>query len=157
MSSQGVFSANFLDIGPGAGNDDCHSLRDSVFHVGGINTRRVEPRNTPTTINAVFNFRNFWDGRANNVFNGVNPFGLRDVNARIYVASAGGTLTPRAIALENSSLASQAVGPPGSDFEMSCANQQERLHPLVASRGGHSGTTCRTVLLQSRAPTYAPR
>jgi hypothetical protein len=31
-----------------------------------LNTRKVEPRNTPTNINAVFNFRNFWDGRANN-------------------------------------------------------------------------------------------
>ncbi|MFD2272955.1 cytochrome c peroxidase [Undibacterium arcticum] len=30
----------------------------------------MEPRNTPTVINATFNFRNFWDGRANNMFNG---------------------------------------------------------------------------------------
>ena len=53
-----------------------------------INTRKVEPRNTPTNINAVFNFRNFWDGRANNTFNGVNPFGRRailaDPTARVF-------------------------------------------------------------------------
>ena len=35
------------------------------------NVRRVEPRNTPTVINAVFNHRNFWDMRAQNLFNGV--------------------------------------------------------------------------------------
>ena len=44
----------------------------------GANVRRVEPRNTPTMINAVFNHRNFWDMRAQNLFNGVNPFGDRD-------------------------------------------------------------------------------
>ena len=131
LSSQGVFRKDFVSVAAGADSDNCQSVADSVFHVGGINTRRVEPRNTPTTINAVFNFRNFWDGRANNVFNGVNPFGLRDVNARIHVAGAGGALQAQAIALENSSLASQAVGPPLSDFEMSCAN---RLFPQLAQR-----------------------
>ncbi len=48
------------------------------FQVGGVNTRRVEPRNTPSVINAVFNHRQFWDGRAENVFNGVNHLGQRD-------------------------------------------------------------------------------
>jgi len=38
------------------------------FLVGPANTRRVEPRNAPTTINAVFNHRQFWDGRAENIF-----------------------------------------------------------------------------------------
>src|SRR6478672_11852978 len=48
-----------------------------AFLVGPANTRRVEPRNTPTTINAVFNHRQFWDGRAENIFNGVNHLGQR--------------------------------------------------------------------------------
>ena len=39
-----------------------------------INTRRVTGRNTPSTVNAVFNFRNFWDGRAQNICNGNDPF-----------------------------------------------------------------------------------
>ena len=47
-------------------------------------TRRVEPRNTPTVINAVFNHRQFWDGRAENVFNGVNHLGERDPDARVF-------------------------------------------------------------------------
>ena len=53
-----------------------------------VNARTVERRNTPSNINAVFNYRNFWDGRANNTFNGVNPFGRRaiiaDPGARVY-------------------------------------------------------------------------
>ena len=48
--------------------------------------RRVEPRNTPTMINAVFNHRNFWDMRAQHLFNGVNPFGDRDPDAILYSA-----------------------------------------------------------------------
>src|SRR5688572_24563943 len=71
VSSQGVHH-----LGGGLDPDD--------FSVGGINTRRVEPRNTPSVINAVFNDRQFWDGRADNVFNGVNHLGERDPNARVY-------------------------------------------------------------------------
>ena len=56
------------------------------FQVGGVNTRRVEPRNTPSVINAVFNHRQFWDGRAENVFNGVNHLGERDPDARVFRA-----------------------------------------------------------------------
>src|SRR5262245_30572298 len=56
------------------------------FFIGSLNTRRVEPRNTPSVINAVFNHRQFWDGRAENVFNGVNHLGKRDPNARLYRA-----------------------------------------------------------------------
>ena len=50
------------------------------------NTRRVEPRNTPSMINAVFNHRQFWDGRAENVFNGVNHLGQRDPDAKVFRA-----------------------------------------------------------------------
>ena len=50
------------------------------------NVRRVEPRNTPTMINAVFNHRNFWDMRAKNLFNGRNPFGASDPDAILYKA-----------------------------------------------------------------------
>jgi len=83
------------------------------------NVRRVEPRNTPTMINAVFNHRNFWDMRAQNLFNGVNPFGDRDPGAFVY--SAANPLSPQRvqILLDNASLASQAVGPPTNRFEMS--------------------------------------
>lgn len=81
-------------------------------------TRRVEPRNTPSVINAVFNHRNFWDGRANAYFNGRNPFGPRDQDAKVF-AYAAGSLKEESILLDNASLASQAVGPVGSVLEMS--------------------------------------
>ena len=89
-----------------------------VFNVGGHGVRKVEPRNSPTAINAVFNHRNFWDGRANNVFNGAGVFGLRDTkknaSARLVVKQADGTLKLQALELKNASAASQAVGPPSA-------------------------------------------
>jgi len=119
-SSQGTFDGGFVSVQPIVLPDVCNTPDRAIFQVGGIAVRKVEPRNTPTMINAAFNFRNFWDGRANNIFNGVNPFGRRDVNARIWEVQPDGTLAPVGVGLENSSLASQAVGPPLSDFEMSC-------------------------------------
>jgi cytochrome c peroxidase len=118
VSSQGVFRAEFEGL---SGNfaDMGEPLADEVFQVGGINTRRVEPRNTPTMINAVFNFANFWDGRAHNVFNGVSVIGPLDEGARVQVARRDGTLEERAVRIPNSSLASQSVGPPLSGEEMS--------------------------------------
>jgi hypothetical protein len=77
VSSQGVFLTMFVDIIPGSALDQVLQLVDPVFNVGGIKTRRVEPRNAPTVIDAVFNYRNFWDGRAQSDFNGINPFGVR--------------------------------------------------------------------------------
>ncbi len=122
-SSQGVFSRDF--VGLDANDQEINRpVYDPVFHIGSINTRRVEPRNSPTTINAVFNLRNFWDGRAQDVFNGVNPFGLRDRGAQVYVSQGAQQVRAVAIEIDNASLASQAVGPPLSAFEMSSAGKQ---------------------------------
>ncbi|WP_179075209.1 cytochrome c peroxidase [Nostoc sp. C057] len=118
-SSQGIFNSKFVDVTPGNAEDKVTNEPDPVFNVGGINVRRVEPRNTPTVINSAFNFRNFWDGRAQNIFNGVNPFGLRDPNAAIAKAANPNKLEFVKVSLKNSSLASQAVGPPLSSFESS--------------------------------------
>ncbi|MDP8965831.1 MAG: cytochrome C peroxidase [Cyanobacteriota bacterium] len=119
-SSQGVFNAEFQDIVPGSAQDTVQYKPDTDgFRVGNTNVRRVEPRNTPTVINAAFYFRNFWDGRAQNVFNGVNPFGTRDPNATLFKAKNPAKLEEVTVRLDNSSLASQAVGPPLSSFEMS--------------------------------------
>src|SRR6185312_11657269 len=92
---------------------------DPVFKVGGTPVRRTTGRNTPSVINAVFNFRNFWDGRAQNDFNGVTPFGSRDVAARVGKVDPAGTVQQVPVDITNSSLASQAVGPPGNPVEMS--------------------------------------
>jgi cytochrome c peroxidase len=121
VSSQGTFSGQFVAAKKGRRpRDYCQRGPSSIFNVAGVGTRKVEPRNTPTVINAAFNYRNFWDGRASNVFNGLNPFGLRDQSAGILKLNARGTVDPVRVSLENSSLASQAAGPPLSNFEMSC-------------------------------------
>ncbi len=142
MSSMGVFFTPFLNVSPGArfqrlpGPEVGKPTLDPVFHVGGSNSRRVEPRNTPTAVNAVFNFSNFWDGRARNLFNGVSPFGELDPDAKIFVNGPTG-LTREVIRIPDSSLASQAVGPPGSPFEMSFAGRsfpeigQKMLSPFL--------------------------
>ncbi len=138
-SSQGVLTAIFKDVvgkstsgitlGNGkTGPDVCDVVSDAVlnhgdgFNVNGVNTRRVEPRNTPTMINAVYNFRNFWDGRANNVFNGADPFGLRNPSSLVW-KTENGVLREVPVALASSSLASQASGPPLSSTEMSCRSR----------------------------------
>src|SRR5437764_2155873 len=118
-SSQGVIRRDFLDA-PSATQQDAvdrctHVADPQGFAINGVNTRRVEPRNAPTVINAVYNYRNFWDGRANNTFNGLNPFGPRDPNAFIYKVVNGQPVTVT-VSIRNASLASQAVGPPGSPF-----------------------------------------
>ena len=124
VSSQGVLSRKFVNAIPGFPVELTSYLADlDGFQINGINTRRVEPRNTPSVINAVLNFRNFWDGRAQNDFNGVSPFGSRDANAFLYKKDAAGNLVKTKVSLNNSSLASQAVGPPQSSFEMSAAGR----------------------------------
>ncbi|MDZ7953319.1 MAG: cytochrome c peroxidase [Nostoc sp. DedQUE09] len=118
-SSQGIFNTKFVDVIPGDAEDKVTTEPDSVFNVKGINVRRVAPRNTPSVINAAFNFRNFWDGRAQDIFNGVNPLGLRDPNAALVKAINPIRVEFVKVSLKNSSLASQAVGPPLSSFESS--------------------------------------
>jgi cytochrome c peroxidase len=88
-----------------------------AFSISGRNVRQVTIRNAPTVINAVFNFRNFWDDRANNIFSGLTPFGTSDPAMNALVAN-NGQLAAELVHVENSSLASQAVGPPTNDQEM---------------------------------------
>src|SRR4028118_1466587 len=122
--SQGVTLAKFIDIDPGSPVDRVDVVPDPVFNVQDINVRQVTERNTPSTINAVFNHRNFWDGRAQNEFNGVNPFGSRDPNAFVLKApTRESPLEKTKISLKNSSLASQAVGPPLSSVEESATGR----------------------------------
>jgi cytochrome c peroxidase len=130
VSSSGTFSHKFNKTNPN-GTDNCSATTDRIFHANGLNTRKIPSRQAPSVINAAFNFRNFWDGRANNIFNGVSPFGVRDVNAGIWVVQADGSVAKQAISLENASLASQAVAPPLNDTEMSCA---QRFFPDVGRK-----------------------
>jgi cytochrome c peroxidase len=130
VGSQGVFRFNFNDVVLGQAAENETSVADSVWSIsdgngGTVNVRRSTPRNAPPVINAVFNYRNFWDGRAQRTFNGVNPFGAGDPSAHILQVDPN---NPNAtvdvtLRLSNSSLASQAVGPPGSDVEMSATGR----------------------------------
>jgi cytochrome c peroxidase len=118
MGSAGLPKTGFVSINPGSPADNGVSLADAIFNVNGHNIRQVTGRNTPSAVNAIFNFRSFWDGRANNVFNGVNPAGPGDATARV-LQVIGGTPTKVSISLSPASLASQAVGPPNNGVEMS--------------------------------------
>ncbi|MBD1829649.1 cytochrome C peroxidase [Microcoleus sp. FACHB-61] len=130
--SQGVTLAKFIDIAPGSAVDKVEVQPDPVFNVQGTNVRQVTERNTPSTINAVYNFRNFWDGRAQNEFNGVNPFGSRDPGASVLKApTKQSPLQQVKISLKNSSLASQAVGPPLSSVEESATG---RVFPDIGQK-----------------------
>lgn len=123
-ASSGTFSGDFQDTPRFEGDDDdCVRSADFTFHVNNDGTRRVEPRNAPTVINAFLNHRNFWDGRANNVFNGSSNWGDRDPNAGVWVKVGRRSVQKQRLNLINSSLASLAVAPPQSDTEMACRNR----------------------------------
>jgi cytochrome c peroxidase len=104
--------------------DKCGKPDNDIFHAGKFAARQCEPRNTPTTVNSVFNLFQFWDGRAHRRFNGVGPFGPSDIandpQKRLVILDAAGNLQLGYLDLDNASLASQAVGPPLSEKEMSC-------------------------------------
>jgi cytochrome c peroxidase len=130
VGSQGVFRFNFNDVVLGQAAENESSVADSVWSIsdgnsGMLNVRRSTPRNAPPVINAVFNYRNFWDGRAQRTFNGVNPFGAGDPSAHLLQVDASNPngISDVTLRLSNSSLASQAVGPPGSDVEMSASGR----------------------------------
>ncbi len=126
VGSQGTFGGTFSHIvmddgaSPNHGpSESCEKQADGTFKVGTIGVRKVTGRNAPSVINACMNFRNFWDGRANNVFNGVNPFGRRSEDATIWMADGTGVAQQAQLEAENASCASQAVGPSLNDTEMS--------------------------------------
>jgi len=148
MSSMGVKYRDFVDIpvpGAAAFGPAVSGVRPLLPDVGtveadpigafidpntGENVRRVEPRNTPTMHSAAFNFDNFWDGRARHDFNGGSVQGASDPAFHIFqdlgaglegMADAEDPTVPARIRF--SSLGSQAVGPPLSDFEMSFAGR----------------------------------
>lgn len=122
--SAGSFGGDFRAVElSGTQADTCDRYASDVFHVRGVGARAVTPRNAPSVINAVFNHRNFWDGRANNVFNGQSPWGPRDAQAAVWVKQPNGSIAREPLALINASLASQAVAPAIDSTEMSCAGR----------------------------------
>lgn len=99
--------------------------RVDMFRSGDNRTRQVTQRNSPSVINAVFNDRQFHDGRAESTFNGFSVFGDYDTDAVLKKAHRDKdgnwttTTLPVRIGIPNASLASQAVGPIVNEVEMS--------------------------------------
>lgn len=134
LGSQGVVRMIFRSIAkdPGVAADVC--VPDPITPFG--HHRQVTGRNAPPTVAAVFNRQQFWDGRASDKFNGLNPFGntLNAVNPTREKKDPrrfreDGDLSNIDLGkiedlVPHSSLASQAVGPVNNDVEMACAGRK---------------------------------
>src|SRR4051794_2408837 len=123
VGSQSIVNTKFDHLIPGSAAEAGVPVPDKVFSVGGVNVRQVTPRNAPTVINATFNFRQQWDGKAQNVFNGVNVWGDRTPGSKVLEAPTPGQLQPVRLEIPNASLASQAVGPMTNAGVMSFAGR----------------------------------
>ena len=160
-SSQGVHFRQFVGVEPGATRDIATPIPDPVFNIDAVNTRRAEPRNTPTMINAAFNHNNFWDRRARNIFNGFSVQGAGDSAARVLRATGLGRIDRVIVRIDNASLASQAVGPPLSDREMGSVGRTfkdigRRLAPAVplAPAGSVAQRRRARALRECRRPSW---
>ncbi|HJW47529.1 MAG TPA: hypothetical protein VJ484_13735, partial [Lysobacter sp.] len=134
MSSMGVRFRRFSNIpipGSGAFSPAANGVRAVLPDIGVAvpdpiplfqGLRRIEPRNTPTMINAAFNFDNFWDGRARHDFNGGSVFGASDPQGHVFADTGNGIEATRQI-IRFASLASLFTGPALSDFEMGFAGR----------------------------------
>lgn len=141
VSSVGISYRRFTDVpvGPAAFfTDSATGVSSLLPDLGSVEVdpypvfqglRRVPPRNAPSVYGAAFNYDNFWDGRAREEFNGGSVAGAADPYFHVFAGdgTSGSGLTPMAdpqhpsspVRIRLSSLASQATGPPLSDFEMS--------------------------------------
>ena len=125
--STGIVAETFVDVRAGSAADvGTDPLSPGPFSAGGIRGRQATSRNAPSVINAVFNVRNFWDGRAHDVFTGATPFGDSDPAANVYVVT-GSTLSPTRVRVLQSSLASQSTAPPLNAAEMSYSGRSWAL------------------------------
>jgi len=117
--SAGMFPRQFRGLGGGGAADAGTDLEgDEYPAIHGLRLRQVTRRNAPSVINAVFMYRNFWDGRASDVFTGATPFGDADPGAHVVIDTPQG-LSLQKVRIEHASLASQAVGPALDGGEMS--------------------------------------
>ncbi|MGA1770609.1 MAG: cytochrome-c peroxidase [Steroidobacteraceae bacterium] len=165
ISSQGVTAGTGAGLPVDGTGEVCTPDLDSPFLMvdrnGQTLLRSVPPRNAQSTINAGFHKRNFWDGRANNVFNGVDPFGNRSPNALVLAYNArNNSVSAERLALTDANLASQAVGPPLSQVEMSCGGRTFPMLgrkmlalPILQSQEVHPGDSLLGGLADNR-PTY---
>ncbi len=132
VGSQGVIMAKFVDIVPGQAAEAGSAVVDPTFRLGNRNVRQVTGKNAPANFNAAFNHRNFWNGRASNLFNGVSPFGAEDSGAGGMIWKVhGSSVASTPIAIDGSAAASQAVGPANNSVEMAYSG---RSWPKLAKK-----------------------
>jgi cytochrome c peroxidase len=123
VGSTGLFQRVFSSVLPAEPAEAGEDAPDpSAFQLGGLQVRRVTTRNSPSVINAVFYIRNFWDGRAQRIFNGATPSG-NAADAPGALVLRDGQLVREPVRLDNASLASQATGPILDHVEMSYAGR----------------------------------
>src|SRR5262245_59104640 len=145
IASAGIFPRLLSGIGEGGLPDSGSDVVGTEYpNIHGLNVRQVGARNAPSVINAVYNFRNFWDGRASHVFTGRTPFGDADTAANVLVVR-NGALAAEKLRIEGASLASQAMEPPLDVREMS---YRGRTWPMLGKRM----LAARPLSLQSVAP-----
>jgi cytochrome c peroxidase len=120
FGSAGVVRREYAGFHPGLHHEDAiESEAAAPFAIGGSKTRQVTSRNTPSVINAVYYVRNFWDGRAR-----------EDAEFTLRVQRVD-ALEEEIIRLDHASLATQAIGPPLNDVEMS---YKGRTWPALARK-----------------------
>ncbi len=175
VGSQGVPPGHFARVVPGQAAEVGRASENPVLPMCQGSARQVTGRHSPTVINSVFNFRNFWDGRASHFFNGVNSHGKGDPAARVWVDDGEG-LTRERILLDNSALASQALGPPLNPVEMSWQGRtmqslgrkllalrplaKQHVHPedsVLGTLSDPSGTGLNVSYEELIARAFAPR
>ncbi|HZV02869.1 MAG TPA: cytochrome-c peroxidase, partial [Planctomycetota bacterium] len=107
VGSQGIVDHAFVRIDAGKAAETGSIAPDSTFSLGHVDLRAVTPRNAPSVIDAVFNSREFWDGRAGSTF-----------EVAIQRVEKGKTVKVTA-RLDHAALAVQATMPILSPVEMS--------------------------------------
>ena len=123
VGSAGLFRRTFAGVVPAqAAELGQDALDHPEFMIGDLQVRRVTARNAPSVINAAFYVRNFWDGRAQRIFNGFTPSG-NAADAPGALVLRDGQLVREPVRLDNASLASQATGPILDHLEMSYAGR----------------------------------
>ena len=120
VGSQGVVAGIYRGTRTRDPVDQCTPVLDQAPFLA---ERQITDRNTPTVIGAAFNRMQFWDGRANDRFNGADPFGDTE--------NAG---KPLGALVGHSSLASQSVGPPVNTTEMACTGRPFNGKNSLASK-----------------------
>ncbi len=128
VGSMGLMTGTFAGVTPGSPVD---------LFSGSLGTmRQTTARNAPSSVNAVFNLFQFWDGRAHPSFNGANPVGPFSRPTPKYFTYKNGKIQSKVLQMQMASLASQATGPPLSDVEMSFAGRTWPEIGKKLTRGG---------------------